>query len=111
MIGAFDSATACIIDALDVWDTSTIMPRRFISAMISRPSGLMPLFGASLRRLAGVRIRQLVVTVVRERHVAAAAVVELADTREVGADRIAVLDADDRDLAPASRDAGHVGRM
>ena len=47
MIGAFDCATACIIDALDVWDTSTIMPRRFISAMTSRPSGLIPLFGAS----------------------------------------------------------------
>ncbi len=105
MIGAFDSATACIIDALDGWDTSTIMPRRFISAMTSRPSGLMPLFGASSRRFACVRIRQLVVTVVGERHVTAAAVVELADTRDVGADRIAILDADDRHLAAASRDA------
>ena len=62
------------------------------------------------RRLAGIRIRELVVAVVRERHIAAAPLVELADAREVGADRVAVLDADDRDLTPATGDAGHIGR-
>ena len=47
MIGAFDRATVCIIDAFDGCETSTIMPRRFISAITSRPRGLTPLFGAS----------------------------------------------------------------
>ena len=39
MTGAFDSAAACIIDAFDGCETSTIMPTRFISAITCRPSG------------------------------------------------------------------------
>ena len=47
MIGAFDSWTACSIDAFDGCETSTIIPSRFISAITWRPSGLMPWLGAS----------------------------------------------------------------
>ena len=54
--------------------------------------------------LAGVRVGELAVAVVRQRQVAAAAVVELLDARQVGADRVGVLDADQRHLAPRRRD-------
>src|SRR3954471_4978929 len=54
--------------------------------------------------LAGVRVRQLAVAVVRERNVARAAIVELLDPPEVFADWIPVLDADERDLAPSRID-------
>ena len=47
--------------------------------------------------------------VVRQRHVAAAAVPELLHAVEIGADGIAVLDADDGDLLAALRDAHDVG--
>ena len=59
--------------------------------------------------LAGVRVGELAVAVVRERHVAAAAIVELLDALDVGAERIRVLDADQRDLLPRLRDARHIG--
>ena len=42
MIGAFESATACIIDPFDGWETSTITPHLFISAITCFPSGLNP---------------------------------------------------------------------
>ena len=48
--------------------------------------------------------------VVRERHVAAAALPELLHAGDVGADRIAVLDADHGHLPAALRDPCHVGR-
>ena len=51
--------------------------------------------------------------VVRERHVAGAAIVELLHAprdRLVVAERIAVLDADERDLLAGGVDAAHVGR-
>ena len=44
MIGAFDRVAACIIDPFDGCETSTIIPRRFISAITFWPSGEMPLF-------------------------------------------------------------------
>ena len=43
MMGAFDSATVCSIDAFDGCDTSIIIPSRFISAITWRPSGDRPL--------------------------------------------------------------------
>ena len=60
--------------------------------------------------LAGVGVGELAVAVVRERHVAAAAIVELLHALDVGAERIGVLDADQRDLLARLRDARHVGR-
>ena len=42
MIGAFESATACIIDSLEGCETSIMMPTRFISAMTFLPSGDSP---------------------------------------------------------------------
>ena len=42
MIGAFDSAIACIIDAFDGCETSIMMPTRFISAITCLPSGDRP---------------------------------------------------------------------
>ena len=42
MIGAFDSATACIIEAFDGCETSTMMPTLFSSAMTCLPSGDKP---------------------------------------------------------------------
>ena len=42
MIGAFDSAIACIIDPLEGCETSTMMPHLFISAITCLPSGLRP---------------------------------------------------------------------
>ena len=59
--------------------------------------------------LAGVRVGELAVAVVRERHVAAAAIVELLHALDVGAERIRVLDADQRHLLARLRDARHVG--
>ena len=59
--------------------------------------------------LAGVRIGELAVAVVRERHVAAAAIVELLDAAEIGADRVGVLDADQGHLLAGLRDAPDVG--
>ena len=44
---------------------------------------------------AGVRIGELAVAIVGERHVAAAAIVELFDALDVIADGIAVLDTDE----------------
>ena len=58
--------------------------------------------------LARVRVCQLVVAVVRERHVAPAAVVEFLDAFEVRADRKPVLDADHGHLLAALRDADDV---
>ena len=51
--------------------------------------------------LAGVGIGELTVPVVRQRHVAPAAFVELADVGDVCADREAILDADENGLAAA----------
>src|SRR5437667_4501494 len=48
-------------------------------------------------RLTGVGIGELAVAIVRQGHISAAAVVELFHPRNVGSDRISVLDADDRD--------------
>ena len=59
--------------------------------------------------LAGVGIGELAVAVVRERHIAAAAIVELLHPLDVGADRIGVLDADQRHLLARLRDARHIG--
>ena len=58
--------------------------------------------------LAGVRIGELAVAVVRERHVAAAAIVELLDALDVGAERIGVLDADQRHLLARLGNARHI---
>ena len=60
-------------------------------------------------RLAGVRVGELTVAVVRERHVPAAAVPELLHPLDIGAERVAVLDADDGDLLAALRDPRDVG--
>ena len=70
MIGAFDSATACIIEPFDGCETSTMMPHLFISAITCLPSGLRPPHCPLIVRFAGVRVRELAVAVVRERHVA-----------------------------------------
>ncbi len=58
--------------------------------------------------LAGVRIGELAVAVVGERHVAAAAIEELLDPRHVGAERIRVLDADQRHLLSRCGNARHI---
>ena len=104
MTGAFDRPIACIIAPFDGCETSTMMPHWFISCdhlpAERRQAAPAPLVVG----LAGVRIGELAVAVVRERHVAAAALVELLHPGDVGADRIAVLDADDRDLLAALRD-------
>ena len=42
MIGAFVSASVCIIDSFDGCETSIMMPTRFISAITCLPSGDRP---------------------------------------------------------------------
>ena len=110
MTGAFDSAIACIIDCLrrmrDVdHDAESVHLGDDLLAE-RRQAVVQPPAVA----LAGVRVGELAVAVVRERHVARAAIVELLDAREdVGAERVAVLDADERDLLAAGGDPADVG--
>ena len=51
MIGAFDSVMASQNVVVAAWDTSTIMPRRFISATTCFPKGDRPLWRGGLRSL------------------------------------------------------------
>ena len=109
MTGAFERPIACSIEAFEGCDTSTIMPEavhflNHLAAERRQPAPLPLVVG-----FAGVRIGELVVAVVRERHVAPAAVVELLDAFDVRADRIPVLDADHGDFLAALRDADDVG--
>ncbi len=63
-------------------------------------------------RLAGVRVGELAVTVVREREITRAAAVELLDALDGGggvAERVAVLDADERDLLAGLADPPDIG--
>ena len=59
---------------------------------------------------SGVRVGELAVSVVRQRHVATAAVEELLDVREVGADRKAVLDPDEDHALTGGVNATGIGR-
>ena len=59
--------------------------------------------------LAGVRVGELVVAVVSERQVARAAIVEFLDAGDFLAERIAVLDADERDFLALRVDSANVG--
>ena len=58
--------------------------------------------------LTCVRVGELAVAVVGERHVAAAALGKVADVVEVGAERVRVLDADHRDLSSGGDDTTRV---
>ena len=108
MIGALDSAAVCIIDSFDACETSTMMPRRFISATTCLPSGdnAIPLPAVAL---AGVRIGELIVAVVRERQIARAAIVEFLDAGDILAERVAVLDAHESDFFTLRVDSANVG--
>ena len=99
MIGALDSAAVCIMESFDACDTSTIMPSRFISAMVllAERRNAIPFPAVAL---AGVGIGELIVAVVGERQVTGAAVVEFFDVGDVFAERIAVLDADESNFFP-----------
>jgi len=57
-----------------------------------------------------VRVRELVVAGVREAHIPRPTLVELTHAREIGANRVPVLDPDHGDLATGLRDAPNIGR-
>ena len=87
-----------------------MMPHLFISAddLFAERRQAIPLPAVPL---AGVGVRQLAVAVVRERHVAAAAHVELLHPVDRGAfvtQRVTVLDPDQRDLLALRIDPPHV---
>ena len=72
-----------------------------------------PSEGPLVRRLAAVRVGQLAVPVVRQRHVPRAAVVELANTsdrRRLISEGVPVFDADERHLLALCCNPVHVGR-
>ena len=60
--------------------------------------------------LAGVRIGELAMAVVRQRHVARAAIKKLLDSADVLAHGVAVLDTNERDSLALRLDSAHVGR-
>ena len=59
--------------------------------------------------LAGMRIGELIVAVMRERQVARAAIVKFLDAGDFLAERIAVLDADESDFFTLRVDSANVG--
>ncbi len=109
MIGALDSAALCIIDCFDACEMSTMMPKRFISAMTCVAEGRNALPFPALA-LAGVGVAELVVAVVAEREVARAALVEFFHAGQIIAERIAVLDAHERGFFAIGVDAANVRR-
>ena len=89
-----------------------MMPTRLSSAITCLPSSLKPLCSPLAARLAVVGVGELAVPVVRERQIARTAIVELLDPldrRRGIAERVAVLDPDQRDLLAGLVDAPHVG--
>ena len=59
--------------------------------------------------LAGVRVGELIVAVMRERQIARAAIVKFLDAGDFLAERIAVLDADESDFFTLRLDSANVG--
>ena len=59
--------------------------------------------------LAGVRVGELIVAVMRERQIARAAIVKFLDAGDFLAERIAVLDADESDFFTLRVDSANVG--
>ena len=94
--GAADTRSASAIVAGDVWLRSTSMPSRFISRTTSSPNGESPSsFGVSVAASAHGTFEA-----VRERHVARAEPVHVAQHGERRVDRVPALHADERrDLA------------
>ena len=112
MTGAFESAIACMFAGFDGMrevdhDADAVELGDHLLAELAQ-AVVRPLAA----RLAGVRVGQLAVPVVRQRQVAGAAVVELLDAldrRRGIAERVAVLDADERDLLAGLVDPPDVG--
>lgn len=95
MTGARESRMASMLAPLEGWERSTIMPRRFhFGDDLAAERGEAVVVGEALG-LAGVGVGQLAVAVVGERHVPATAFVEFLHAFDIGADGVAVLNADD----------------
>ena len=87
-----------------------MMPSLFISVIALASELAEATMHPDVITLAGVRVRELAVPVVRERHVASAHPLEALDVREVSTDRIRVLNPNHRDLLSCGDDAPHVVR-